>query len=176
MGSHKSPRKLYPCDRCGFDFRKIDLRKQRGLLLCHPCFDTETELNALRWPLRSPRMPSLSLDPVTGHTVFTITASGVTTIGQSQSYPRDGMKRAFLMYIQGSGATVVTGNPAIVAGLDGDRLTLVGQSDVNYVQFSSGNGISLVGGAGCTLKNNDTLAFSYDGSANLWRETSRFIN
>jgi hypothetical protein len=32
------------CDRCGWDYRVTDLRRQRGLLLCAPCYD-----NPIAW-------------------------------------------------------------------------------------------------------------------------------
>jgi hypothetical protein len=80
------------------------------------------------------------------------------------------------MFVQGDGGAVtVTGNPAIGAGTDKDRLTLVGQSDTNTLTFTSGNGLSLSGGAAFTLGAEDTLQLSYDSGASVWRETSRSV-
>ena len=32
-------RYVVECDRCGFDFYKDSLRRQRGILVCHKCWD-----------------------------------------------------------------------------------------------------------------------------------------
>jgi len=44
------PRSSYPtgekwaeCDRCGFDWPESELQEQRGLWLCHRCFDKDYE-------------------------------------------------------------------------------------------------------------------------------------
>lgn len=169
----KSPRRQYPCDRCGFYFRKITLKRQRGLLLCSPCYDTSLEVRHVTPKWRSARISNAPLDPVSSPTVFTITSDGVTSIGQSQSFLFEGQKRVFTMYVVGDGAVVVTNNPAIVAGADKDRLCLIGTSDADSIKFTSGTGINLSGDQEFILKDKYVIQFSYDGGAGVWRETSR---
>lgn len=46
MHSHTATRVApwHRCDRCGWDYRVTDLRRQRGLLLCSFCYD-----NPIAW-------------------------------------------------------------------------------------------------------------------------------
>ncbi len=109
--------------------------------------------------------PSLtgSVATVTGSTgsPTAITASGVTVSDVSQE----------IIFIEGSGGAVeVTGSPAISAGsVVGQKLTLLGTSDANAVQFNSGNGIRLNGAK--VMKNHSVLEFVWDGT--LWKEEYR---
>jgi hypothetical protein len=173
MSSDKGSRQQYVCDRCGFYFRKSTLLKQRGLLVCKKCHDSALELKPIDVKWNSPRIVADPLAPASQPIVFTITSAGVTALSNSQTFVNEGRKNTYVMWIKGDGATVVTGNPAIVAGTQGDRISLIGTSNTNTVRFTSGNGISLTGGLGFTIQDKCALQLSYDGTANLWRETSR---
>lgn len=164
---------LYDCDRCGFTFRKNVLKKQRGLLLCAPCYDSALEIDPFIAKWRSPRLTNDPLAAVTNPIVFTITTSGITSLGRSQTFMREGVRNDYVMHVVGSGATTVVGNPAIVAGNQGTILTLVGTSNTDTVKFTDGNGIVLTGGQPLTLSSGSTATFTYDSSASVWRETSR---
>jgi hypothetical protein len=78
------------------------------------------------------------------------------------------------MQVVGSGGAIdITASPQIVAGNQGDVLTLEGTSDTNTVKIDDGTGVSLMSGLSCTLKDNIVLTLVYDSSASLWREVSR---
>lgn len=163
---------LYNCDRCGFTFRKHILKKQRGMLLCNPCLDSlplDLEPLHVRW--RSPRANSTSTDPMSQPIVFTITASGVTSLGQSQSYQREGTRNSYVMHVVGSGAVVVSGDPQIAVAPNGTLLTLVGTSDTNTIYFETANNLILT--SPITLGSGNILTVVYDAGAQVWRETSR---
>jgi hypothetical protein len=72
------------------------------------------------------------------------------------------------------GNTTVTANPAIVAGTNGQILTLIGTDDTKTVTFNDGNGLALDNGQPFTLGQNDILEFIFFNS--LWIETSRKDN
>lgn len=168
----KSPKRtLYDCDRCKFTYRKIDLRKQRGMLLCDPCFDTTLEIPPVNMKVLSPRANSTSTAAVTSPIVFTITSAGIAALSKSQIFTREGTTNSFVMYVVGSGPITVTAATQIAAGIQGTLLTLVGTDDTNYVIISTGNGTDLT--TKKTLKNGNTLSLVYNTTSSLWCETSR---
>jgi hypothetical protein len=78
------------------------------------------------------------------------------------------------MWIAGNaGGTAVSANPQIVAGQDGDRLTLRGTASNAAVKFSNGNGVSLMSSE-FMIGNDDILNLVYYTSTG-WVETSRTI-
>jgi len=82
-----------------------------------------------------------------------------------------------LIRIQGNGeAVIVTANPAIAAGQDGQTIILRGVSDTNTVKFNDGNGLSLSSKVSFTLGNGDTLMLFYDLAAGTWFELNRNDN
>lgn len=76
-----------------------------------------------------------------------------------------------IWFIQGSGGAVnITANPQIVAGTNvGQRLTLIGRSDTNTVQFDDGTGLSINGS--CILGEDQVLKLMWDGTN--WIEIGR---
>lgn len=70
----------------------------------------------------------------------------------------------------------ITANPQIVAGTDGQIICFIGQDNTKTVQFDTGTGLTLAGGAACTLGLGDTLELVYDSGLALWCEISRSNN
>lgn len=166
----RNSRTLYDCDRCMFTYKKKDLRKQRGMLLCSSCFDSVLEIAPVNLKLLSPRANSTTTSIVNAPTVFTITTAGVTALSNSQVATRTGVINSYVMYVVGS-PTTVTASTQIVASTQGIFLTLVGTSDTNYVIIKAGNGTDLT--EAMTLKNGNTLSLVYNTTSSLWCETSR---
>lgn len=167
----KSPKRmLYDCDRCQFTYRKTELRKQRGMLLCDPCYDSVLEIAPVNLKLLSPRANSTTTTAVTIPIIFTITTAGVTALSKSQTFDREGTTHSFVMYVVGV-PTTITAATQIVAGMQGTLLTLVGTSDINSVTIKTGNGTDLT--SQMILKNNNTLSLVYNTTSSLWCETSR---
>lgn len=80
-----------------------------------------------------------------------------------------------LLYIVNGSAIDISANPQIAAGLfDGQRLTLVGQSDTNTLTLEDGNGLQLAGAATFVMGAGDIIELIYIDS--LWREISRSNN
>lgn len=167
----KSKLTLYDCDRCKFTYRKINLRKQRGMYLCDACFDSVLEIEPFNARFLSPRASSTSVTAPNNPVIFTITTAGITALGQSQTQDvRDGVRNQYVMYVVGI-PTTVTASTQIIAGQQGVYLTLAGTSDVNYVIIKAGNGTDLT--SQMVLKNGNTLSLVYNTTSSLWCETSR---
>lgn len=166
----RNSRTLYDCDRCKFTYKKKDLRKQRGMLLCDPCFDTVLEIAPLNIRFTSFRDNSNTTVAVHSPAIFTITTAGVTALAKSQTHNREGTTNSFVMNVVGV-PTTITANPQMVSGIQGTLLTLVGTSDTNYVIVQTGNGTDLT--SKHTLKNGNTLSLVYNAVSALWCETSR---
>lgn len=76
------------------------------------------------------------------------------------------------MKIKGSGGAVdITANPQIVAGTNGQQVTLMGQSDTDYVTLDDGAGLHLHGQA--TIGDKDAITLRYDSTDSEWQEISR---
>lgn len=89
-----------------------------------------------------------------------VTTAGIT----SNAKPREAQ------FVQGAGGVTVTANPQINAGtVVGQELLLVGTSDVNFVKFQNGTGLSLNGD--CQLGAADALGLIWDGT--VWSEIYR---
>lgn len=105
-----------------------------------------------------------ALDTVTGSRSVPQSIVAGTGIAFTGSNPRN------LWFIKGTGGVTVTKNPQIAVGnILGQRLTLFGTSDTDFVKIQDGTGLDLngtwIGG------NGSRLVLSWDGS--LWSEESR---
>jgi len=165
----------YDCDRSGFTYRKCDLKRQRGLLVSPDEFDDLYKIENLNTRWGSPRENSDTTTAGSSPTVFTISAgTGINSLQQSQEYREDGVHVHFFMHVVGDAApTDLSANPQIVAGNNGDVLTLYGTDDTNYILLEDGNGLSLIGGEAMQLKDTDSITLVYTSSDTTWRETSR---
>jgi hypothetical protein len=144
------------------------------MLLCPDCQDDWTKTAPFNTHWRTPRLPAAGqeLNPVTQPIVFTITATGVLGLSQSQTFRRDGWKHYYVMWIKGIvGGTTITADPQIVAGQQGDRLTLIGTATAAAVKFVNGAGVELMTSE-FILGSGDILNLVYD-SVTGWVETSR---
>lgn len=112
----------------------------------------------------SPRDGSTTTSPVNTPTVFTISAAaGITSLGQSREYTHEGGRRKFHMHVVSDGGAIdITASPQIVAGLQGDILTLTGTSDTNTIKIDDDDGTILYKDYSMVLKNNDSITFVYN--------------
>lgn len=172
MIRNKSKLTLYDCDRCKFTYKKHKLKRQRGMLLCDPCFDSSLEIAPVNLKLRSSRSNSTTTTAVNNPTTFTIGTAGVTALNKSQVGTREGVHNTFVMYVVGN-PTVITANPQIVAGRQGYLMTLIGTSDTNSVTIASGNGTDL--SSSMVLKRGCSINLVYNATSSLWCETSRSL-
>jgi hypothetical protein len=73
-----------------------------------------------------------------------------------------------------AGDTNITATPQIVAGTNGQLLTLIGVDDIKTVTLDDGDGLALDNGQSFTLGQNDIIEFVFYNS--LWIETTRKDN
>jgi hypothetical protein len=159
-----------------FTFKRSELRKQRGMMLCEGCFDSVLEIQPINIKWGSPRSNATSLTAVNNPTVFTIGTAGVTFLGQSHPTTRDGRHLGYTMHVTGvAGSTggAVLSDPQIVAGNDGDVVTFYGTSDALPLVFQQGNGTDLA--YPVKILNGQSITFAYDASTTTWKETSRYL-
>ena len=154
------------CNRCGFTYKKSQLRRQRGLLLCDACRDDTRKIQQPNPRWGSPRAGSTSTDPVNSPTVYTISAAtGISALGQSRTYSQEGSRRHFHMHVvSDGGAITITASPPIVAGVQGDVLTLTGTSDTDTITIPDNDAVMLILDQPVTLGNNDSITFVYNAS------------
>ena len=154
----------YDCDRCGFTYKKTQLKRQRGLLLCCDCRDDLKKIKQPNPRWMSPRDNSLTTTPVNAPTVYTISAAtGIDALRQSRDYDHEGGRRQFHMYIVSDGGAVdITADPQIVSGLHGDILTLHGTSNTDTIKFEDTRALHMNGGRPVTLHDGDTITFVYN--------------
>lgn len=78
-----------------------------------------------------------------------------------------------IQYVEGDGGAVdITANPQIVAGTtEGQKLELVGTSDVNTLKLDNGNGLRLNGP--CILTDYGSIVLVWSSSESVWRERTR---
>lgn len=163
MDTKQSRFQLYDCDRCGFTYKKQQLRRQRGMLVCGSCKDDLTRIKQPNPRFFSPRDDSLSVTTGSEPTIFPISVTGITDISQSREYTREGGRRVYHMYIVGDGGPIdITSVPQIVDGLQGDILTITGTSDTNTITFEDTAGTALIGGLSATLGDGDSITFVYN--------------
>jgi len=169
------PSELRDCDRCGFTYRKDNLKNQQGMHLSDDCFDDIRRIARIKTRFSSPRSNSTTVDAVTSPTTFSITAgSGVNVLSNSTTFTREGTRTTYFMLVVGSGGPVnITADPQIIAGTNGAVLTLKGTSDTNTVQLDDGTGLLLFSGLSMILKNTDVITLVYTSADALWREVSR---
>ena len=159
----------YDCDRCGFTYKKTQLKRQRGMLLCEGCRDNLKKIKQPNPRWMSPRDNSLSVNPVNSPTVYTISAAtGIDALRQSREYSREGGRRHFFMHIVSDGGAVdISASPQIVAGLQGDVLTLYGTSDTNTIQLDDAAGVHLINDYSMVLKDGDSITLVYNASGSM---------
>lgn len=158
----------YTCDRCGFDFKKSVLRRQRGMYLCTTCFDVLDKISTRR-PRFSPSRDNSTSTAIPTDSlpeVFSVSAvSGINQIFQSNQHvtDRDGVHKSTFMMIVGNGGPInITAVPQIIAGQVGDILTLRGTSDTDWVRFNDTDALHLLEGDSVLLKYGDTITFVYN--------------
>jgi len=78
------------------------------------------------------------------------------------------------LYYNEAGASDLTDNPQIVAGRDGQIITIIGSSDVNTLTLDDGTGLLL--SAQCVLGAGDTITLVYITALSGWVETARSNN
>jgi hypothetical protein len=156
----------YDCDRCGFTYKKHQLRRQRGQLLCSSCRDDIRDILAPRPRFFSPRDNSTSVEPVTEPTVFSISAgTGINFLANSREFSQEGGRDTYYMEVIGDGGPIdIVSNPQIVDGQHGDILTLRGNSDINTITLEDSGELHLNGNWGnkITLGDGDTITFVYN--------------
>jgi len=179
-------RELYNCDRCGFQSKKKKLKKQKGLWVCHSCYDDKDKENKpVNMKLGSPRANATTLTAVDSPTIFIITAAGGITPSHSvdsetttsvslgiTTTPTKTFGNSFYMKVVGTGAIDITVDPQIVAGSQGDILTLEGTDDTNTVQLDDLTGVELVS-TPFILRNGSIITLVYDTTKSKWVEVSR---
>lgn len=75
-------------------------------------------------------------------------------------------------YVAGSGGVTMSAVPQIAAGtINGQRLTVVGTDDTDFVQFHDGDGLDLNGAM--ILYDRCRIEFEWDDDEELWRERGR---
>jgi hypothetical protein len=169
------------CDRCGFDYKKSSLRKQRGLWLSHDCFDDTDKIQHPRVRWQSPRDNSttVTIPSEAEPEVYTFgSAGGIDLITQSNELVdrRDGRHLSFYMKVKSDGGAIsISANPQITPGqVLGDLLTLRGTSDTDSITLVDGRGLRLFGGSGAsvglpfTLEEGDAISFVYANVAQGW--------
>jgi len=67
----------------------------------------------------------------------------------------------------------LTCNPQITTGIDGQLITIIGNSDINTLTLSNGNGLKLSGGNAMILGKNSTITLRYSIEDSIWYELSR---
>ena len=188
----------FTCDRCGEDYTKSKLRRQRGMYLCSGCFDVLDKI-----PTRRPRFnPSREDSTSTGvpssstaEILVVSAATGVNRFFQSHelSIRRDGRhKSIYMKIVSDGGPIIITAANAIANGVfEGDLLTISGTSDTDTVTIPPGVNVALDSAAPMTLGKGDSISFVYTPSGAdwgagawggfpwgtnsvVWNETSRF--
>lgn len=193
-----TPIEKFTCDRCGFDYRKSELRKQRGMHLSHDCFDDLSRIPTHRPRFNPSRDDSTSTGLPASATpeVFTVSAAtGINQFFQSHELAerRDGRHISIYMkVVSDGGAITITATDAIKNGeFQGDLLTLKGTSDTDTVTIPPGLNLALKDSAAMTLADGDSISFVFTPSNAgwgsgpwggfpwgvndiIWNETSRF--
>lgn len=81
-------------------------------------------------------------------------------------------ERQYKYVVSTGGVKTIIATPQIAAGsFDGQELTIKGTSDVNYIIFTDGNGLSLNGS--CLVKRNQTLCLTWNSDLSVWEEITR---
>jgi hypothetical protein len=76
-----------------------------------------------------------------------------------------------LIRVESTGGKItLTSNPQILAGYDGQKITIEGMSDPNSITVVNGNGVVTKSGSSIEFKNNVVASFHYTASKTLWIE------
>lgn len=152
----------YDCDRCGFSYKKHVLKRQRGMLVCCDCYDNLKRIERPNPRWQSPRDNSTTTTAVNTPNIFSITTSGITSLGWSRDYEQDGTHLHYYMQIEGNGGAIdITSDPQIVAGEYGDVLTLRGNSNTKTVTLDNQEGLKLINGYSMVLTEGDSITLVY---------------
>lgn len=87
-----------------------------------------------------------------------------------------------IIRVQGSGGAVtISTTPNIVDGINGQIITIIGQSDINTLTIQDENilpnsGVILAGSSNITLGQYDTLQLVFDANADKWIQISQSNN
>ena len=169
----KSIWQKHQCDRCGFTYKKKNLKRQRGLLVCCDCYDGY--ISAPVYPKWGSERPNgTTVTAVTEPVVFSITTAGITALGQSFDYDNDGVHYHHTMYVQGSGGAI-TLSSIVAATAQGVVLTLRGDSDTNTITINESSNIQLIEDNPITLKEGDTLSLVFQSSLSfgtMWGDSN----
>ena len=181
----KRPRRyeLMNCDRCGFEFKKKKLVKQKGLYVCPTCYDDVKDNKSIDMKVGSYRANATTTTPVNDHTTYTITAvAGITAYNSIDSAKTRSVSlnvgkqiyfsNNYYMKVVGSGAVDITADPQITAGSQGDILTIEGTSDTNTIRLDNGTGVEL-STSFYIIKNGSIITLVYDTTKSKWVEVSR---
>lgn len=136
------------------------------MLLYHDCYDNLKKIKTPNPRWGSPRDNSTTTTAVNTRTVFTITAAaGIDTLSQSRDYTHAGSTRHFQMDVVSDGGAIdISASPQIVAGLQGDLLTLNGTSDTNTITFDDNGTLALWNDYPMILTDGDTITFVYNAT------------
>ena len=157
----------YTCSRCGFDYLKSKLKRQRGMYLSHDCFDDLSKIPTHRPRFGTPNdFQSTGIPPEATPGVYIVTAAaGIAQLTQSHSLSerRDGEHLStFMQVVSDGGAVDIVADPQIVAGQNGDILTIRGTSNTDTVQLDDSETLHLIGGYSMVLKEGDTINLVYN--------------
>lgn len=72
-----------------------------------------------------------------------------------------------------AGAIIITADPQISPGYDGQEITIQGLDNVKTVQIADGTGIKLIGASPFIFDQYAIMKFHFNKSDNLWIEISR---
>lgn len=117
----------------------------------------------------SPRDNSLSTSPVNNPTVYTISAAaGINALRQSRDYDHEGGRRHFFMHVVSDGGAIdISASPQIVAGLQGDVLTLRGTSNTDTIKIEDSAGLHMIGDKFIVLGEGDSITFVYNETGTI---------
>lgn len=173
----KIPRfQLYNDDRTGFTKKKVGLVK-----------DGRWRVDGSELDMPPPSTKSLggegeiaqgALNPSDGFAITDLATAASLDNPVVAVTAAGGIQPSFVhpwMYVVGSNANViVSANPQIAAGVEGDILGLVGAG--SSVTLANGNGLSLVAGRPYRIDSGSILVLMYHtGASAAWYETSRTV-
>ena len=156
-------------DRSGFDYKEIELVKDKGLLVSEDERDDpppskislggEGEISQGSYFRSS---TSTSVDTERENPTFYITAAGGITPNFSHPYMR----------VTGSNSAVtISANPKIATGSEGKFLTLF-CSD-SGITITNGDGVATMASVPLVMTSGSVAVFMYNTANNVWNETSR---
>ncbi len=102
--------------------------------------------------------------------LLTLTSGSLSVVAATGVNPT----RSLIRVISSTaGNVIITANPSIADGNDGQFLILEGTSNTQTVTINNGNGVQLSGGESMILGLGNTLTLIYNDSRSVWVETSR---